>query len=162
MAVQPSQPMVAGYCPTNQMMAAQPNQFQPAPTGGLQQGGYISGPPSFLHVNGVTYKPVEDHPMMTQDPKAAKPCDTVQADPGIKTLSEDEFHHAISEHVQRKVESYMSKQHQTQGHSHVKASKASKRGHVDEEQAAMRVQAVNASMRGQSKPAAWQACVNRW
>ena len=145
----------------NPMMAAQSGQFQPAPAGNLQQSGYISGPPSFLHVNGVTYKPVEDHPMMAQDPKPIKPCETVQAEPGVKTLSEEDFHHAISEHVQKKVDSYMSKQHHRNDHP-VKASKGSvKRGHVDEEQAAMRVQAVNASMRGKSKPA-WQTCVNNW
>ena len=171
------QPVFQPVAPSGQALASQPVFQAVTPSGQA----YISGPPSFLHMNGVTYKPVEDHPMMQSDPRAgngvkapaSEPAPA--AEPGIRTLSEDEFHQAIREHVESKVDSYMSKQeklhqHQPRGaagqpaKSHRVAS-SSKRGggHIDEEQAAaMRVQAVNASMRGQTKPAAWQACVNKW
>jgi hypothetical protein len=164
-AVQPQQPVYT------QVASGPPAQFQaqqqqPFMASQVQVGpggqSYISGPPSFLHMNGITYKPVED--VKTASPVAAKPCEPVP-DEGVKTLSEDEFHQAISDHVQRKVDSYMSKQ--TSHHPrHVRATQtkpaAGKRGHVDEEQAAMRVKAVNASMRGQSQPVPWQVCVNKW
>lgn len=177
-----SQPVYQPAAPGGQPLASQP-VYQAVTPGGGQA--YISGPPSFLHMNGVTYKPVEDHPtagaaMMQPDPRVKASTESAPAatEPAIRTLSEDEFHQAIREHVESKVESYMSKQdklHQRQPQQQARSVQpagsskqthriASKRGgHVDEEQAAAnRVQAVNASMRSQSKPAAWQACVNRW
>jgi hypothetical protein len=135
----------------------QPQNFMASQAGPGGQS-YISGPPSFLHMNGVTYKPVED-----ANTVAAKPCEPAP-DEVVKTLSEGEFHQAISEHVQRKVDSYMTKQssHNSRHAKTVSAKNIAKRGHVDEEQAAMRVKAVNASMRGQTGPAPWQSCASKW
>lgn len=155
-------------------LAGQPQVFQAVTPSGQA---YISGPPSFLHMNGVTYKPVtEDHPSSGVVQASVKPGEPAPSDAGVRTLSEDEFHQAIREHVESKVDSYMSRQAKLRQHQPPRAGQASAKSHraavsssrkaggdADEEHvAAMRVQAVNASMRGQSKPTAWQACVNKW
>jgi hypothetical protein len=81
-------------------------------------GTYISGPPTFLHVNGVTYKPVEELATTQAAPASTsvKPSGVerdselvgTSAGPGTKMLTERDLHHAIDNRVQSKVESYLS------------------------------------------------------
>jgi hypothetical protein len=145
--------------------------------GGSLPGTYISGPPTFLHVNGVTYKPVEEAPVPTTSANsnnntksaAAQEIDSDRV--GTKMLTEKDLHLAIDQRVQSKVESYLStRRYPTSPNSnstssgvnsgyHPRSSPSppastrhshSKGGnHMDaEERAAARVQNVNASMKG--------------
>lgn len=75
-------------------------------------GTYISGPPTFLHVNGITYKPVEETPVPAGSTASASTKSASQEGEtervGTKMLTEKDLHRAIDQRVQSKVESYMS------------------------------------------------------
>jgi hypothetical protein len=139
-------------------------------------GTYISGPPMFLHAYGKTYKPVDDVGGETSAPgvvtkqtpsSSSKGKPTIAAnecDPATtKMLTESDLHQAIDQRVQSKVESYLSSRRQpVPSHHSGIASRPSglavSRNHYSgrpsgmsaEERAAMRVQSVNATMRGSS------------
>jgi hypothetical protein len=138
-------------------------------------GAYISGPPTFLHVNGITYKPVEEPSVASQPAAVVKPAVEAAetAAPAVpanaKMLTERDLHRAIDQRVQSRVESYLSTRRQPSYASHTSpshsggggvrsahhtaagkshAGKAS--GMTAEERAAQRVQSVNATMRARS------------
>jgi hypothetical protein len=80
-------------------------------------GTYISGPPTFLHVNGVTYKPVEESavPATGKSTSISGPNAVVESDsapPGTKMLTEKDLHKAIDQRVQSRVETYLSTRRQ--------------------------------------------------
>lgn len=185
----PQQMISAGF-PQQQMLAAgfpqqfMPNVAQPAvlaqPQQAAAQGGAcFSGPPSFIHVNGITYKPVEQEAVAQAQP-APKPA---AVEPTAKPLTEDELYHAIDERVSRRVEDYVSSklrhhhhsvrheapespratvvpvraEHEPQASSR-RATGRSGRGQApmpadDIEAAVQRVLSANASMFGTSAPA---------
>jgi hypothetical protein len=104
----PQQQMLAAGYPQQQMLAGgyAPNVAQPAVLSQPQQPGQacFSGPPSFIHVNGITYKPVEQE-AVAQPQLAPKPAGV---DTTAKPLTEDELYHAIDERVSRRVDDYVS------------------------------------------------------
>ena len=83
-------------------------------------GACFSGPPSFLHVNGITYKPVDADPGI----RAAASLHDIAPDqggvaatgsaqttpPNARVMTEDDLHEAIDQRVQSKVEKYLSSQ----------------------------------------------------
>lgn len=131
-----------GVYPTYQGNQA-PAQLGSAGQG--QGGTCISGPPSFFHVNGVLYRPVEDASQgHTPTVNAAGASATAPLDPatmqGAKVLTEDELHRTIDARVRQKVDSYLSSQRKThharaedaptaRGHEHRADSGATPRTH---------------------------------
>ena len=97
----------------------------------------ISGPPSFIHVNGVTYKPVEDAHSSAKATtgQAPDPPARVESEPRILT-DED-----IDRRVKDRVEVWASTQRKQP------AGRVS-RAQSDEERVAARVSSVNEGMRG--------------
>lgn len=93
------------------------NQFT---AGQIQPGQMLCGPASFLHVNGVTYKPV-DEPSTKFAPLPEKPSPAVIAQEssggaasssqGPRALSERELREAIDKRVKQQVMSYIRNQH---------------------------------------------------
>ena len=115
----------AGFALQQQLAAFQatpPNVAQPAALHPAQpgvSGGCFSGPPSFIHVNGVTYKPVEAAAAVdpraapaTLAPAAPQPAATASAgssDPSMRPLTEDELYRAIDDRVSSRVGEYVSR-----------------------------------------------------
>ena len=108
-----------GYAPVPLQQAYQvapPNVAQPAsllPGQAGVIGGCFSGPPSFIHVNGVTYKPVEGAASAV-DPRAAPATLAPQPQTGdhaanMRPLTEDELYQAIDTRVSDKVGEYVSR-----------------------------------------------------
>ena len=91
-----------------------------SPAGG---GACFSGPPTFLHVNGITYKPVSSDPQaaVEADPRAAAAsagaATTTQPAPpsAHQVLTAEELADIVNERVQTQVDSYLKTQH---GHHH--------------------------------------------
>lgn len=75
--------------------------------GGVAQMGCVSGPPTFLQVNGVVYKPVEDS-VAGPEAKAAAKVETKEEP--VKVLSERELERAIDDRVQARVNQFLSSQ----------------------------------------------------
>lgn len=154
-----------------------PTQATGSTTVAPAPGTYISGPPMFLHAYGKTYKPVDDAAgeagvvsgsagAQRNGLPSGTDCDTATT----KMLTESDLHQAIDQRVQSKVESYLSTRRQPV--SPLVSSKqpgmgcrsgpsvSSARTHystrpsgvvsAEERAAAMRVQSVNATMRGVS------------
>lgn len=133
---------VCEYATPNQLMAAgygalpsglgYPLQVQPQTQAGVYQnypghqvpaqlssagvppgGACISGPPSFFHVNGVLYRPVEDASPPLHAGAVPAPLPDAPALQGAKVLTEDELHRTIDARVRQKVDSYLSSQRKT-------------------------------------------------
>ena len=107
----PQQAMVAAGYPQQPQAVFLPNVAQPAQLAQPQQpqqASCFSGPPSFIHVNGITYKPVEQEAAVAQpaQPAAAR---ATAAETATKPLTEDELYHAIDERVSSRVEDYVSR-----------------------------------------------------
>lgn len=104
----PQQMAMAAYHPQTAFAYA-PNVAQPAVLQATAQGpgACFSGPPSFLHVNGITYRPVE--PEVAQQPAPAKSASTAAPEP--KPMTEDELYHAIDERVSSRVADYVSRKY---------------------------------------------------
>jgi hypothetical protein len=115
-----------------QQQAMYPGQALPAALQGYNPhalgasaggGACFSGPPTFLHVNGITYKPVSSDPQaaVEADPRAAaasagavtttQPAPT----PAHQVLTAEELADIVNERVQTQVDSYLKTQH---GHHH--------------------------------------------
>ena len=92
---------------------------------------YISGPPTFLHVNGIMYRPVD----ASSGPQVDAQPSPVPAAPETKVLSASELHKEIDKRVQAKVQDYINE------HRHPADTEADQ-GEV----AARRVRDLNASM----------------
>ena len=110
----------------------------------LQGSACFSGPPTFLHVNGVTYKPVEGHdsPVPQASPAALQPSvvsgDTISSSrttpvaaapppatpSNTQVLSRDEFNKMVDDRVMTKVENYMESVGTLSRHSHHSAPRA--------------------------------------
>ena len=81
------------------------------------QGQVLCGPASFIHVNGVTYKPVEEpnsKPVSTpdaaragSDPAVSSSSSSTPSEPGPRMLSRKE----LDDRVRNQVEAYMRNQH---------------------------------------------------
>lgn len=107
----PVQPQVGVY------PSYQGHQASPQLSSAGQGGTCISGPPSFFHVNGVLYRPVEDASQGHTPPlnaagavvNAPPPLDPATMQ-GAKVLTEDELHRTIDARVRQKVDSYLSSQ----------------------------------------------------
>lgn len=80
---------------------------------GVAQMGCVSGPPTFLQVNGVVYKPVED--AVGVEAKAAAAVKTEAKEEPVKVLSERELERAIDERVQSRVSQFLSSQRHRAG-----------------------------------------------
>lgn len=87
------------------------------PVGGNVSSSILCGPASFLHVNGVTYKPVEEpnSKLSAQDsvrgassPSGAQSVDA--GEPAPRMLSKRELQQAIDERVKSQVRSYIRNQ----------------------------------------------------
>jgi hypothetical protein len=99
----------------------------------------ISGPPSFFHVNGITYKPVDEPQGNKGVQLEPKPHKVESApEPAQRVLSEEE----IDRRVRERVEMWAATQKKYAGSGTHTRSKA----FSDEERAAARVHSVNASM----------------
>lgn len=127
----------------HQAMGAPGQAMQQAPSFQVSQqqmpGAYISGPPSYLHINGVTYKPVDEPTSVEGKSSGAKPVEAATSD-DARVMTEDELERAIDKRVQSKVETFLSTQHR-------KLQRVGSSCPSAEEFALRRVQAVNASMR---------------
>lgn len=174
--ITPNQLMAAGYSipPGSMMMQPGPNsaplQAGMMPAGQQPAPSYISGPPTFLHVNGITYRPVENPATMqaVNDTKQADPivdprrvADSAASAPAVKTLSETDLHR----HIDERVSSYMRKQSQGARPPVAAAcsthhGKNKKHQLTDEQRALERVQSVNANMRGRGNT--WQSPLDKW
>lgn len=82
------------------------------PLNGNAQAGILCGPASYLHVNGVTYKPVEEpnSKLSTQDPASFKQTQSSSGDAGeagTRMLSKRELQQAIDDRVKSQVRSYI-------------------------------------------------------
>lgn len=107
--------------PMNNGISAQQNGYLQqgsgafATSGGVQAG-ILCGPASYLHVNGVTYKPVEEPnaKISAQEPASSKPLSGSRAaegdEPGPRMLSKRELQQAIDERVKSQVKTYMRNQ----------------------------------------------------
>jgi hypothetical protein len=86
-----------------------PNVAQPAVLQATTQApaACFSGPPSFVHINGVTYKPVEPEPVAQQPAVKSPPPAVAEAKP----MTEDELFHAIDERVSSRVADYVSRKY---------------------------------------------------
>lgn len=96
----------------------------------------ISGPPSFIHVNGVTYKPVVDdaHTKVVDTASRADPT----PEPASRVLTDDD----IDQRVKARVEMWASTQRKPV------TTNARGRAQSEEDRVAARVALVNEGMRG--------------
>jgi len=138
-----------------------PNMASPAALPGFQPGqamqtGVVSGPPSYMCINGVKYAPVGDAISGDAKPKTA---DLPSEEP-VKVLSERELERAIDERVHSRVNQFMAQQRsQPRRYDHEDPHERSSHRHpVDdydmEDLAAKRIQSVNASMGSARRPSA--------
>jgi len=74
--------------------------------------GCVSGPPSYMHINGVMYRPVDDSLGAEASAKAApKPAEPVATkEEPVKVLSEAELERSIDDRVRQRVEEFLSTQ----------------------------------------------------
>ena len=129
-----------------------PGQFiVPGPSQAGPAGQYVNGPPSFVQINGVKYRPVDD----------ASACAGVSAvsnpSPGpveteVAVMSEQELEDAIDRRVQQQVDAFISGQRKggvngEEVSSARRAPSASSGSKRVEEKMARQVASVNASMR---------------
>ena len=117
-------------------------------TSGLSPGGTcITGPPSFIHVNGITYRPVDE----SQESSKTVPTSVA---PSVKTSSvpsvspSDSLDDEIERRVQVKVDEYLSSR---AGRASARSFEGNNTEHRSskpvEDDVARRVQRVNESMR---------------
>lgn len=140
-------------------------------------GGVLCGPASYLHVNGVTYKPVEEPnskiaavaPEPAKAPGAARTYAEVVVDGAApRMLSKREFQQAIDDRVKAQVQTYMRRQHgdmDDYNSSGDGARVSSDACYSAEELAARRVADLNAGMnvRASGKKGASQKSIqSRW
>ena len=88
----------------------------PYPVPNVAQPAVLSGPPSYIHVNGVTYKPVAEPPATeqqaatAQDPSSSNgSASSVMQSSQQRPLTEDELHKAIDRRVSVVAEDYISR-----------------------------------------------------
>ena len=129
-------PQMPGYPANGMGYMPHPSMTFPQATPG--QLPCISGPPSFIHVNGVTYKPVDDG--------HAKPADaTIRVDPVSeptpRVLTDDD----IDQRVKARVEMWASTQRKPVSSNRGAGNRAAM---SDEERIASRVNSLNEGMRG--------------
>jgi len=117
--------------------------FGMSASGMATPGTCITGPPSFIHVNGITYRPVDE------SQEAIKTAST-SAPPSVKASSapSDVLDEEIERRVQVKVDEYLSRQ---AGRSSSRSFEGNTPEHRSpktvEDDVARRVQRVNESMR---------------
>jgi hypothetical protein len=110
-------------------------------------GGILCGPASFLHVNGVTYKPVEEPNARvsahesTKTVSASHPVESEEQGPRV--LSKRELQQAIDDRVRTQVNAYVRNQ---SGLSPDEGRVSSSSLYSPEEMAAKRVADLNATM----------------
>jgi hypothetical protein len=104
----PQQQAQPGYPP----VMPQQQQAQPQPGGypvpNVAQPAMLSGPPSYIHVNGVTYKPVTEPPAEPTAAAAAAAPDPSSAH-APRPLTEEELNKAIDHRVSVVAEDYISR-----------------------------------------------------
>jgi hypothetical protein len=150
MASQQQQALAANSFPIQPYQQAQfaPQPFQPQmglPAGASSHLPYVTGPPSYLHVNGQTYVPVDaQQPVSVATPKAGSvQPGSVESAPEPARVYTDED---IERRAQEKVDAWAA--------SKLKASQAEVRRHLkgrvpsEADRAAQRIHSVNAGMRG--------------
>lgn len=73
------------------------------------QMGCVSGPPSYMQINGVVYRPVEESlgAEVSSKPPLRSAEATLKEDP-VKVMSESELEHAIDLRVQQRVDQFLS------------------------------------------------------
>ena len=133
---------------------AVPSQFAvPGPSQGAPAGQYVNGPPSFVQINGVKYRPVDD-PSAKASVSAAPNLNPVQGpvETEVAVMSEQELENAIDRRVQEQVEAFISGQRKGNvGSQDVsstrRAPSASSNSKRVEEKMARQVASVNATMR---------------
>ena len=150
--------------PQLQQLASLATQQTPTSftAGQIQPGQMLCGPASFLHVNGVTYKPVEEptsklHTAPDMSPTAV----TAQGSNGAagsnppRVLSERELREAIDKRVKQQVMSYVRNQHDgVAGSTEVLLSA--------EEVAARKVLDLNANMTAGRREGKGKRLQSRW
>lgn len=157
-------------------------QYPGAQSGFIQQGvampgGVLCGPASYLHVNGVTYKPVEEpNSKLSTAPTSepAKPpagrtyAEVVSEEPAPRMLSKRELQQAIDERVKAQVKTYMRNQQADDSDmgAGVRARVSSTASYSPEDLAALRVADLNAGMptgrAGGGKAGKGKAIQSRW
>lgn len=70
--------------------------------------GCIQGPPSFIHINGVTYKPVDD-PTSVSSTNQSPSSQTTTVEKPVATPDPHDIERMVDTRVREKVNSYMSK-----------------------------------------------------
>jgi hypothetical protein len=98
----------------------------------------ISGPPSFIHVNGITYKPVEDPNGKGRGGQVTESA----PEPAPRVLTDED----IDRRVRDRVESWASSQRKPVASSTSRSSGG--RGVSEEDRVAARVLSMNEGMRG--------------
>lgn len=116
----PQQPYV--QMPQTNLTTAQPNPSS-----------YIAGPPSYLHVNGVTYKPADEPVGMSSGLSPLSPTSVTQHE-----LDED-FDSKVEERIRQKVGDFMNKR--------APSSKSQKLSSSLQDDTARRLERLNSEMR---------------
>lgn len=114
---------------------------------GTPAGGILCGPASYLHVNGVTYKPVEEpnaRVSVQESPKSVSTSHPVESEEqGPRVLSKRELQQAIDDRVRTQVNAYVRNQ---SGLNPDEGRVSSSSLFSAEEMAARRVADLNAAM----------------
>lgn len=90
---------------------------------GTVGGSCFSGPPTFLHVNGITYRPVSESMVGSDQGVAQQSIDpaacgsvSVASTPPTQVVTEDELGDMIKDRVQTQVDAYL-RSHRSRSHS---------------------------------------------
>jgi len=134
----------------NQIQQYADNVLQPA----LGTPGCIQGPPSYLHINGVTYKPVSDDVVGSSNGSSSSSSSSSSGGSGIDKSAERsrspdpaEIERLVDTRVREKVDSYMSK---ITSKTAIKPVSKSAGKAMSDQQAARAIQQINQSMASSS------------
>lgn len=130
----------------NGMLPASAMAFPMANPGGAGAGGFVSGPASYYHVNGVLYAPIGDP--VASAAKTAQPTTTADTE----SMEEAAMEEDSGERVHKQVQAYMRRKSKdpfcaSSGGRNTRSSKGKVAGMATaEELAAARVSSLNAAM----------------
>lgn len=102
----------------------------------------ISGPPSFIHVNGVTYKPVDDAHSKAGHVESGSRVSEAAPEPAPRVLTDED----IDRRVRDRVESWASSQRKPVAQSAGRSG--GNRSLSEEDRVAARIHSVNENIRG--------------
>jgi len=150
----PSQYAVTVPAPSNLVPTHHFNVNGQPQTG--QSGQYVNGPPSFVQINGVKYRPVDDLPTQGSV-SAASNVAPGPVETEVAVMSEQELEDAIDRRVQQRVDAFVAGQRRNvstdeEAGTPRRSPSVSSSSKRVEEKMAKQVASVNASMRASAQP----------